>query len=177
MSGIRAPLIQLIDSRFDKFTNVITGTAASNAYQFGDATLQLHGWLWVMDVDLNVDGNRPDASNIVKAVPIADGSYGVHKVGPGAKLRLYRDSATQTYQIIGLAAITQGQVTVLSITYGDDTISVGTPETFGSTWRALNYTELGDSANNGGYAYGTLPYGTLGKFDSDGNIVFVFIPS
>lgn len=174
MANLGGPLIELIDTRVDRAANQIIGTAASPAYQWYDYALT--AWLWVMDVDLSVDGTRPDALNIVKAIPIADGSYGVHKVGPGAKLRLTRTSVRQSYQIVGLASLVSGQVTVLVVTYTPTTITLGAPLTFGSTWRALTYDELGDSANNGGYTYGSLPYGTLGKFDLDNNLLIVRAP-
>ncbi len=174
MANLSTPLIELIDARVERGTNQVIGTSASPAYQWHDYTLDT--WLWVMDVDLATEGTRPDSANILKAVPIADGSYGVHKVGPGAKLRLVRTSTRQSYEIVGLASLVSGQVTVLVVTYTPTAITLGAPLTYGSTWRALNYDELGDSANNGGYTYGSLPYGTLGKFDLDNNLLIVRAP-
>lgn len=174
MANLKGPLIELIDSRVERGDNQIIGASASTAYKWYDKSLR--DWLWVMDVDLATDGSRPDSLNIVKAVPIADASYGVHKVGPGAKLRLVRTIVRQSYEIVGLASLVSGQVTVLIVTYTPTTITLGAPITYGSTWRALTYDELGDSVNNGGYTYGSLPYGTLGKFDLDNNLLIVRAP-
>ena len=128
-----------------------------------------------MDVDVSRDGSRPDAGNIAKAVPIADASHGVHKAGPSTKVRLWRSAMSKSYEIIGLAAIVNGQVSVIEVTYGASSITIGSPSTFGSSYLLLNYTDLGDSANNGGYSYGTLPYGTMGKYDADGNLLTVLV--
>jgi hypothetical protein len=166
--NLREPLIRLIDSRLDKGETSLIGTATSPAYRWYDDALA--AYLWVMDVDLGNDW--PTAY----AIPIADASHGVHKVGPGAKLRLVRSSNRRTYEIVGVASIVAGQVTVVEVTYSDVAVVLGAPQTFGNTYRPLDYTELGDSANNGGYAYGVLPYGTLGKFDSAGNLVSVLAP-
>lgn len=171
--SLQKPLIHLIDSRIDRSVGEVIGTAVSPAYRWYDAALK--EYLWVMDVDMSRDGSRPDAANIVKAVPIADASHGVHKAGPGTKVRLWRSTLTRSYEIIGLAAIVNGQVTVIEVTYGASSITIGSPTTFGSTYRLLNFTELGDSANNGGYSYGALPYGTMGKYDADGNLLTVLV--
>ena len=166
--SLREPLIKLIDSRLVKGETMVTGTSTSPAYRWFDDALT--AYLWVMDVDL---GNE---WSVLYAVPIADASHGVHKVGPGTKVRLARAANRRTYEIVGVASIVAGQVSVVQVTYSDTAISLGAPQTFGSVYRPLNYTELGDSANNGGYAYGELPYGTLGKFDADGNLVSVLAP-
>lgn len=171
--SVQKPLIHLIDSRIDRSAGEIIGTAVTPAYRWYD--LNLNAYLWVMDVDLSRDGSRPDSANIAKAVPIADASHGVHKAGPSTKVRLWRSNLTRSYEIIGLAAIVNGQVTVIEVTYGATSITLGTPATFGSSYLPLNYDDLGDSANNGGYSYGTLPYGTMGKYDASGNLLTVLV--
>lgn len=171
--SVQKPLIHLIDSRIDRSAGEVIGTCVSPTYRWFDQDVQ--SYIWVMDIDLSRDGSRPDAGNIAKAVPIADASHGVHKSGPGTKVRLWRSSLTRSYEIIGLAAIVSGQVSVSEVTYGASSIVIGSPTTFGSSYRLLNFSELGDSANNGGYSYGTLPYGTMGKYDANGNLLTVLV--
>lgn len=171
MAGLREPLINLIDIRIERNSTEVIGTCASPSYKWFDVTLAQY--IWVMDVDLGVDGNRPDATVILKAVPIADASHGVHKAGPGTRLRLRRLESKRTYEIIGVASIVNGQVVVVEVTYDDSGITVGATQTFGSQYRRLNYSELGNPALNGGFLYGSLPYGTMGKFDANGNLLTV----
>ncbi len=192
MANLRVPLIMLIDSRLRIGESELIGTAASPAYQWHDSALDT--WIWVMDVDLALDATRPDASNVVKAVPIADASHGVHKEGPGTKLRLHRPASQRGYEIVGTASIVNGAVTVREVTYTAPSVSIVYGNinqtggvTFGSggsisvgvttmtmyTWRALTYDELGDSSVNGGYTYGSLPYGVTGKFDANNDLVIL----
>ena len=172
--SVREPLIRLIDSRMSQGESEIIGTSASPVYRWYDDALSTY--LWVMDVDIAVDGNRPDAGTLIKAVPVADASHGVHKAGPGTKLRLRRLHQRRTYEIVGTAAIVAGQIVVIEVTYGVADYAIGSPTTFGSTWRAMTYTELGTAALNGGFAYGSLPYGTIAKVDASGAIVYVYAP-
>lgn len=169
--ALQQPLIHLIDSRMDRGYTEILGTAVSPAYKWYNVGLD--EFLWVMDVDLSVDGNRPDANTVIKAVAIADASHGVHKAGPGVKLRLRRLSVRRTYEIIGLASIVNGQVHVIEVTYSAGGYSQGATTTYGSSYRLLNYDDLGDSAANGGFTYGQLPYGTLGKYNAQGDLQYV----
>jgi hypothetical protein len=169
--SFQQPLIQLIDSRLPNGYTEVVGTATSVVYRvYGQ---DLGTYLWVMDVDINQDGSRPDVNNILKSVPIADASHGVHKTGPGAKLRLRRGSLKQTYEIVGTAAVVDGQVYVVEVTYSAGSYSQGATTTYGASYSILNYDDLGDSASNGGFNYGTLPYGTLGKYDAQGDLQYV----
>lgn len=170
--SVREPLIRLIDSRMTLGQSDVIVTCASPVYRWYDAALATY--LWVMDVDLAVDGNRPDSGTMIKAVPVSDASHGVHKAGPGTKLRMRRLHNRRSYEIIGTAAIVAGQIVVMEVTYSDAGYSVGTPTTFGSNWRPLNYTELGTPAVNGGFKYGSLPYGVVGKVDASGAIIYVY---
>jgi len=171
MTRLREPLITLIDTRIDRSATEIIGTSASPAYKWFDVGLKQ--FIWVMDVDLDLSGTRPDSAQIVKAVPIADASHGVHKTGPSTKLRLRRLEARRGYEIVGVAAIVNGQIVVVEVTYSDVGITLGATQTYGSTYRPLTYTELGTPALNGGFAYGQLPYGVMGKFDANGNLLTV----
>ena len=171
--GMQQPLIRLIDARVERADNEVIATCITPAYRWYDQALQ--DYLWVMDVDLGGDGTRPDADTVIKAVPIADASHGVHKAGPSTKVRLHRMSITRGYEIIGLAAIVDGQVTVIEVTYSDGEFTLGTPTTYGSTYRLLDYDDLGDDSVNGGFTYGMLPYGTMGKYDASGNLIQVLV--
>jgi hypothetical protein len=162
----------LIDARLDRNDLEVIGTAVSPAYRWYDAALSTY--LWVMDVDLSTDGNRPDANTVVKSIPIADASHGVHKAGPSTKLRLRRRSLTQTYEIVGLASIVNGQVAVIEVTYGA-TVAVAATQTYGSEYRLLDYSDLGNHLVNGGYKYGTLPYGTIGKYNAQGVLQYPIV--
>lgn len=170
--GVQQPLIRLIDSRLDRGYTEIIGTATSVVYKWFDK--ELHEYMWVMDVDIAKEGTRPDATSLLRSVPVADASHGVHKAGPGAKVRLRRMSLKRSYEIVGLAAITNGQVHVIEVAYSETGYTQGATTTFGSTYSALNYTDLGDSASNGGYTYGKLPYGTLGKYNAQGTLQYIF---
>jgi len=170
--AVGEPLIRLIDSRLSRGESEIIGTAMSPAYRWYDATLA--AYLWVMDVEIVPDGSRPDYGTTVKAVLIADASHGVHKAGPSTKVRLRRTSHRRTYEIVGVASIVPGQVIVLEVTYGATSYAIGDPATFGSSWRPLTYTELGTPALNGGFKYGSLPYGTIGKFNAANVLVYVY---
>lgn len=169
--GVQQPLIRLIDSRMGRGYTEIIGTAISVVYKWFDKAL--NKYMWVMDVDIAKEGSRPDTNAILRSVPVADASHGVHKAGPGAKVRLRRMSLKRSYEIVGLAAITNGQVHVIEVTYSDTGYTQGATSTFGSTYTILNYDDLGDSASNGGFTYGKLPYGTLGKYDAQGNLLYV----
>jgi len=171
--AFRVPLIHLIDARVERASGQIIATSVSPAYKWYDSALQ--DYLWVMDVDLGGDESRPDGNTIIKAVPIADASHGVHKAGPSTKVRLQRLELTRSYEIVGLASIVNGQVAVIEVTYDTSGITIGTPVTYGSVYRLLDYDDLGDSANNGGYSYGTLPYGTMGKYNAAGDLVSVLV--
>lgn len=171
--SMQAPLIRLIDARLGRLDDTVIATCVTPAYRWYDAALS--AYLWVMDVDLGGDGSRPDANTVIKAVPIADASHGVHKVGPSTKVRLYRPSLTRSYEIIGVAAIVNGQTAVIEVTYGTGSFTLGASITYGSTYRVLNYSDLGNSAINGGYKYGTLPYGTMGKYNAAGTLISVLV--
>jgi hypothetical protein len=171
--GMQAPLVRLIDTRIDRAENELIGTVLTPAYKWYDHAFAKY--LWAMDVDLDTDGTRPDSNIVVKAVPIADASHGVHKAGPGTKVRLHRLSMRRGYEIVGVASIVNGQVSVIEVTYGASSITVGTATTYGSEYRLLNYDDLGDANVNGGYKYGILPYGTLGKYDASGNLQYVLV--
>lgn len=170
--AVQQPLIQLIDSRVPRRYDEIIGTSVSPAYQWYDHALNTY--MWVMDVDLGGDGTRPDANTVVKSIPIADASHGVHKAGPSTKVRLRRMELKRTYEIVGLASIVNGQVHIIEVTYSDTGYTQGATTTYGSTYTLLNYSDLGNSAVNGGFVYGKLPYGTLGKYDAQGNLQYVF---
>lgn len=171
--GMQQPLIRLIDSRVGRLDDTVIATCVTPAYRWYDAALTTY--LWVMDVDLGGDGSRPDANTVIKAVPIADASHGVHKAGPSTKVRLYRSSLTRGYEIIGVAAIVNGQVAVIEVTYGVGSFTLGSPITYGSTYRLLDYDDLGNDGINGGYKYGTLPYGTMGKYDAADTLISVLV--
>jgi hypothetical protein len=172
MASIQQPLIRLIDARVDRSDLEVIGTCVSVAYRWYDHALG--DYMWVMDVDLGLEGGRPDANTVVKSIPIADASHGVHKAGPSTKLRLRRRSLTQTYEIVGLASIVNGQVAVIEVTYGA-VVAVAATQTYGSEYRLLTYSDLGNPAVNGGYKYGTLPYGTIGKYNAQGVLQYPIV--
>jgi hypothetical protein len=171
--GVQQPLIHLIDSRVVRGYDEIIGTAVTPAYQWYDHDLS--DYMWVMDVDLGGDGTRPDANTVVKSIPIADASHGVHKAGPSTKVRLRRMELKRTYEIVGLASIVNGQAHVIEVTYAGSGggYTQGATTTYGSSYTLLNYDDLGDPASNGGHTYGKLPYGTFGKYDAQGNLQYV----
>lgn len=171
--GVQQPLIHLIDSRVGRGYDEIIGTSITPAYRWYDHDLSTY--MWVMDVDLGGDGTRPDANTVVKSIPIADASHGVHKAGPSTKVRLRRMELKRTYEIVGLASIVNGQSHIVEVTYSASGYTQGATTTYGSSYRVLNYDDLGDAASNGGYTYGKLPYGSLGKYDAQGDLQYVLV--
>lgn len=171
--SVQQPLIHLIDSRIPRGQGEVIGVSVSPAYRGFNANL--NEYTWVMDVDVGGDGLRPDSNTIAKAIIIADASHGVHKVGPGTKVRLRRTELKRTYEITGVAALTAGQVHVLEVTYFATGYSQGATTTYGSSYSLLNYSDLGDAPSNGGYTYGKLPYGTLGKYNAQGDLQYVIV--
>lgn len=171
--GMQKPMVELIDTRIDRAQTTIIGTTLTPAYKLYDVSR--NAYLWAMDVDLGGDESRTDSGNTVKGVAIADASHGVHRAGPSTKVRLHRSTLTRKYEIVGLASIVSGQVAIFEVTYGASSINVGAITTYGSSYRTLTYTELGDYANNGGYRYGSLPYGIMGKFNASGALDTILV--
>lgn len=134
------------------------------------------GYVWVVDVDLETAPSNPNANSreALIAVPIDDPSREVYTADIGTQVKLSRRQEDHRYVVSGLSKYASGTLSVCLVTLtpcGQAISSIGNPTTFGNTVRLLNYTELGDSINNGGYAYGVLPYGTAGKFDASNNLI------
>ena len=165
-------LIEIVDVQIDRFNVDATGSMVSDVYKHYDASL--NQFFWVVDVDLDQAQNNPNAPSVnsMIAVPIDDPSRDVFSAGIGIQVALRRRQRDQRYIVSGLTKYAPGQVSVCLVTINDSGgTTITPPVTLGCSFRKLNFTELGDSAGNGGFAYGQLPYGTSGKFDQDDNLV------
>ena len=163
-------LIKLIDHRTERATSDLLGTIVTSAYRAYD-----HGildWYWAIDVDVVPDETRPDTTHTVRAIPIVDASHEVHRAGIGSKVRI-RKGKRLLYEAYSTTGFEAGQVRVTTVVFTDVGVTINASATYGSTYRALTYTELGDSANNGGFKYGSIPYGAYGKFASNGDLLYI----
>lgn len=167
-------LIKLIDYRTSLQSRELLGIITASAYEAFDAGLT--NWYWAIDADVVFDETRPDILHTVKAIPIVDAAHEVHRAAIGTKVRL-RKNVRMLYEAYSTAAFANGQVTVTEVVITDVGVTINAATTYGTSYRALDYDELGDSAVNGGWVYGQLPYGTYGKFASDGiTIIDVITP-
>lgn len=174
MSQLGPTLIKLIDFRISRAEDEIIATVVQAAYQHFDQ--DLNAWLWVLDVDLSQDENRPDQGNIVRAVAISDPSHYVHRVAIGNKVRL-RKTGNMKWEAVSTTNFVTGQVAVTTVIFLDVGVTINPTVTFGSTYRMLTYDELGDATFNGGFAYGSLPYGMYGKFNADDDLIYLISPT
>ena len=164
--------IDIINVQIDRFDVDATGIMVSDVYRHYDSSL--NQFFWVVDVDFDQAQTNPNAPavNTMKAVPIDDPSRDVFSAGIGVQVALRRRQRDQRYVVSGLTKYAPGQVTVCLVTINESgSTTILPPVTLGCTFRKLNFTELGTPAQNGGFSYGELPYGTSGKFDQDDNLV------
>ena len=164
--------IDIINVQIDRFNVDATGIIASDVYELYDASLDQ--FFWVVDVDLDQAQTNPNAPAVESmiAVPIDDPSRDVFSAGIGVQVALRRRQQDQRYVVSGLTKYAPGQVTVCLVTINEELgTTIRPPTTLGSTFRQLTFTELGTPAQNGGFAYGQLPYGTSGKFDQNNTLI------
>ena len=169
-------VIRVQMSRFDSDS---TGFTTSVVYRRYDVALD--AFLWVVDIDLDVASDNPNASALpgLIAVPIDDPTREVFGADIGTQVNLQRRMQDQRYVVTGLSKYAAGTLSVCLVTLdpcGTTLTGIGNPVTFGNTVRLLTYTELGDDSFNGGFKYGDLPYGTSGKFDASNNLISLITP-
>lgn len=168
----------MIKVQLDRYQGEETGIVANVVYERYDNGLD--AYTWVVDVDLEQAPSNPNAAgmNTLIGIPINDPSREVHGAAIGTQVILHRRPGENRYQVTGLAKFSPGSVSVSLVTLSgcsDGISSIGNPVTFGSVIRLLTYSELGDPLLNGGFSYGTLPYGTAGKFDAGGALINLLI--
>jgi len=173
-------LLGVIKINLDRFDGDSIGIIVSVVYRRYEVSLD--DYLWVADVDLETaPGNPNDAGKqTLIAVPIDDPSREVYAADIGTQVKLRRRPEDSRYVISGLAKIAPGTLSICLVDItpcGSVLNSVGNPVTFGSTFRLLDYSELGTPADNTGFKYGELPYGTSGKFDASDTLIKIIIPA
>ena len=167
-------LLNVIKVQMDRFDSQSMGFMASVVYRRYDNALA--DFVWVVDVDLEVASSNPNAAPLepLRGVTIDDPSREVFAADIGEPVKLSQRIDDNRYVVTGLSKYKAGTLSVCLVQLtpcGTTISSIGNPVLFGNTIRLLTYDELGDTAFNGGFAYGTLPYGQAGKFDINGALL------
>ncbi|MHA2164120.1 MAG: hypothetical protein ACXABF_17025 [Candidatus Thorarchaeota archaeon] len=173
-------LVDVIKVKLDRFDGESIGIITSTIYRRYD--LSIDSYVWVVDVDLETAPGNPNDNGkfTLEGVVIDDPSRDVFSADIGTQVRLRRRPEDNRYTVVGLAKIAPGTLSICLVTLdpcGTTLTSIGDPVIFGFIFRLLTYDELGDPLLNGGFSYGQLPYGTSGKFDSNGNLITLITPT
>jgi hypothetical protein len=157
-------LVDVIKVQIDRFANEVIGFTTSPVYRLYDNALD--AWFWVIDVDLDTASSNPNANarEGLIAVPIADPSREVFAADIGTQVKLVRRVEDQRYVVSGLSKYANGTLSICLVTMtpcGQTLSTIGNPVLFGNTVPALN----------GGFTFGMLPFGTVGKFDASNTLI------
>jgi hypothetical protein len=138
--------------------NEAVGVTVSPIYQFyADG----EKYTWAVDVDLG-DGSDP-----LRCVPIATNNKEVFYADQGKPVALRKENGH--WVVIGLSKTVKSWQHYMYVCFEDDIAEVIDDEMKGYNTRLLTYGELGDLMPNTGYGY--FPYGVMGRFDYDGNLI------
>lgn len=165
-------LLKIINVKLDRADGEAIGVVVSPVYQLWDASLT--DFNWVVDIDLQISSSNPNvaqANTIIGAV-INDPSREVFDADIGTQVSLMRRSKDQQYTVTGLAKFTPGTTSVCLVTISAGVPTIVPPVVFGTEIRFLTYEELFTL----GGTYGTIPYGTAGKFDQVGSLISFIFP-
>jgi hypothetical protein len=165
-------LLKVIDVKLQRADGEEIGVVVSPVYELWDASLS--SFSWAVDVDLQISESNPNAAlqqTIVGAL-INDPSRGVFSADIGTQVALKRRQLDQRYTVTGLAKFSPGTTSVCLVTISAGVPVVGAPVVFGTEIRFLTYEELSTL----GGTYGTIPYGTAGKFDQGGSLISFIFP-
>lgn len=147
---------KIIDWRIAAADGDITGTVASSFYQYYDDS---NNWVWACDVDIGEE-------EVLRNVPIASNNREILYAEEGKSVALKKTNGK--YVVAGLAKTSQGFGHVIYVTFADDVAVVVSEDWSGYSYRPLTYGELGTVTPGG---YGTLPYGSRGKFTRAGILI------
>jgi hypothetical protein len=136
----------------------VTGVTVSPFYELYDDSA---GYTWAVDVDLGNGGE------VLRAVPVASNNRELFYADQGKPVALRKEN--NRYVVIGLSKTVKGFEHIMYVCFQDDIAEVIDDEMVGYKVRALTYGELGELVPDTGYGY--FPYGTMGRFDADGNLI------
>jgi hypothetical protein len=165
-------LLTIIDVKLDRANGEQIGVVVSPVYQLWDTSLT--SFAWVVDVDLQISASNPNvpSDNTIIGAVINDPSRGVFSADIGTQVALKRRQKDQRYVVTGLAKYAPGTTSICLVTITAGVPIVGATVVFGTVIRALTYEEISTL----GGTYGTIPYGTSGKFDQAGSLITFIFP-
>jgi hypothetical protein len=165
-------LLKIINVKLQRADGEEIGVVVSPVYQLWDASLSI--FAWAVDVDLQISDSNPNVAQqqtIVGAL-INDPSRGVFSADIGTQVSLKRRLSDQRYTVTGLAKFSPGTTSVCLVTITAGVPVIGPLVVFGTVIRYLTYEEISTL----GGTYGTIPYGTAGKFDQGGSLISFIFP-
>ena len=165
-------LLKIINVKLNRANGEEIGVVTSPVYELWDATLG--SFAWAVDIDLQISSSNPNVpqDNTIIGALINDPSRSVFDADIGTQVALMRRQKDQKYIVTGLAKFTPGTTSVCLVTISAGVPTVGAPVVFGTVIRFLTYEELSTL----GGTYGTIPYGTAGKFDQVGALISFIFP-
>ena len=150
---------EIIDWAIEDSRSQITGTIASEFYQYSDYA---GNWVWACDVDLGGD------LGVLRCVPVAANNRELIYAEQGRSVTLSRLNNGK-WAITGLSKSLNSTTHYIYMTFEDDTYRILRRRLSGFIFRPLTYGELGTLVAP--YGYGVLSYGAQGKFDAEGNFI------
>ncbi len=165
-------LLKIINVKLQRADGEEIGVVVSPVYKLWDASLTIFSW--AVDVDLQISESNPNVqkNNTIVGALINDPSRGVFSADIGTQVALHRRQKDQRYTVTGLAKFSPGTTSVCLVTISAGVPVIGAPVVFGTEIRFLTYEELFSL----GGTYGTIPYGTAGKFDQGGSLISFIFP-
>lgn len=149
---------RIIDWAIQDAKTVMTGTIASPFYEYYDDSGK---WCWACDVDI---GNE----EVLTCVPIATNNRDVIYAEQGKGVNLQKMNNGK-WAVSGLSKTLNSTIHYIFLTLIDDMFVITGGKLIGFVFRPLTYGEISSVVIPPGY--GTLPYGTQGKFKADGTFV------
>jgi hypothetical protein len=135
-----------------------TGVTVSPVYQYFDDANQ---YTWAVDIDLL------DGSEVLRCVPIATNNREIFYADQGKPVALRKEN--NKWVVIGLSKTVKDFEHRMHVCFEDDIAQVVSDEMVGYKARMLTYGELGDLVPGSGYGF--FPYGVMGRFDYEGNLI------
>ena len=165
-------LLKIINVRLERSNGEEIGVVTSPVYQLWDASLT--DFAWAVDVDLQISSSNPNVpqDNSIIGALVNDPSRGVFQADIGTQVALFRRPLDQRYTVTGLAKFTPGTTSICLVTITAGVPTVIDPVVFGTVIRFLTYEEISTLCGT----YGTIPYGTAGKFDQVGALISFIFP-
>lgn len=151
------PIQRIVDWSILKSSGTMTGVIASPFYQYSGAD---GNWTWACDVDIGQE-------EVLRNVPVATNNRDILYATQGMPVTLARQGNNRL-AITGLSKKVMGTMTIIEVTFDDDTIVVSEPTEYGYHIRPLTYEELMIYGE-----YGVIPYGAKGRFNADGTLDYI----